>query len=444
MAVDVRKLKEEATALQKAGKYEEAVKALRNLIKFDRREVQHHLKLAECYAKLNQTANTILAYEGAAKKYAEQGYLPKAIAVAKMVLQLNPEHEEIKKMLSQLYAEKEGGDTEKLEALKEKFVMAAEPSPAPAAARPAPSVAVPPAKPQAAPEPTVEDDEVVDLLDLGSDHARSQLPRVPLFSDLNAEEFERLIDHIALRAYEANEVVIAEGEPGDAFYAITSGQATVCKENAAGLTVNLATLTEGAFFGEFAYLSGAPRSASVLAVTPLEVLEINRKSMDKLLEEHPRVRRALHQFFRDRVLQNLLRISPLLEPLTDAEKYQLLGQFSFMEFPGRAVVLEQGLSGDGLYMIASGRVAVVRKNNGQDEPLAELIEGEFFGEMSLLYNEKTSARVQALTPVNVFKLPAHAFQSFLQQYPQLAVLIRAYAEERKNRNANSLAAAGMV
>lgn len=442
--MDVRELKEGVALFMKAGQYEAAIKNLKLLMKVEKREVQHLIRMAECFQKLGKSADTISWYEQAAKKYAELGHLPKAIAIAKLVLGIEPANDSLKSLLADLYAKKDGGAAgSALDGLRDKLVDAGAAAPArPVAAPVAPAAPVRPA-PAAAPAPRQAEEEL-EVLELTSDEALSKLPHVPLFSDLSPEEFVKLIDHLEVRTYDAGAAVLAEGDPGDAFYAVISGQATVTKENAAGIAVELATLSDGMFFGEFAYFAGTPRTASVIAKGALEVLEMNRRSLDRLVSEHPRVKNALRKFYSDRVLQNLLRISPLFEPLTQQEKMRLLGQFAYNELPPKAIVIEADVAGDGLYVIASGRVSVVRKQDGREHAVADLKEGDFFGEMSLLSGAKTTARVRAETPLTYFKLPAAAFDGLLEQYPQLGPIIRAYAQERKLRNDQAVAAAGLV
>lgn len=441
--MDVRKLKEDAALFMKAGQFDAAIKNFKLLMKVEKREVQHWIRTAECYQKLGKPADTVSWYEQAAKKYAEVGHLPKAIAVAKLVLGIDPANESLKALLADLYAKKDGdAGGSALDGMRDKLVDASAPAAANAPSRaPAPPAPAAPAG-SAAARPTALPEAELEVLDLGSEEALSKLPHVPLFSDLAPDEFGKLIDHVEVRTYQPGEAVVSEGEPGDAFYAITAGAATVVKENAAGMSVELAVLGDGMFFGEFAYFAGTPRTASVIAKSTLEVLEIGRQSLERLIQEHPRVKQALRKFYSDRVLQNLLRISPLFEPLTPQEKMRLLGEFAYNEVPARAIVLEAGTAGDGLYVIASGRVSVRRKQDGRETTVADLKEGDFFGEMSLLSGTKTTARIQAETPLTFFKLPAAAFDGFLAQYPQLATIIRAYAQERKLRNDH--AAAGLV
>jgi voltage-gated potassium channel len=62
----------------------------------------------------------------------------------------------------------------------------------------------------------------------------------------------------------------------------------------------VSALAEGAFFGEMATLSGQPRSATVTAASPCDLLELDRATLDRIAAKHPHVRQVLEEFSRRR------------------------------------------------------------------------------------------------------------------------------------------------
>ncbi len=87
------------------------------------------------------------------------------------------------------------------------------------------------------------------------------------------------------------------------------------------------------------------------------------------------------------------------------------------EFPAKAgdVIVEQGGEGDYYYIISEGRCKVTRKApNGQDLPLAELIDGDAFGEEALLSNEPRNATVRAVTDSKLMRLSKQDFEELLK------------------------------
>jgi CRP-like cAMP-binding protein len=110
--------------------------------------------------------------------------------------------------------------------------------------------------------------------------------RLPL--ECVEEAFRRMA---SVQVLEGEEVV-REGEPGNAFYVIASGQAEVLRRAPDGDTpVCLATLTEGDAFGEEALVSGEVRNATVRMATPGRLLVLAKEDFEELVQS-PLLRRV--------------------------------------------------------------------------------------------------------------------------------------------------------
>ena len=84
----------------------------------------------------------------------------------------------------------------------------------------------------------------------------------------------------------ASQVVIRQGDPGDFYYLIKSGKASVSrKTDQTGKVAVVGQLNEGDGFGEEALLSGAPRNASVVMLTDGVLMQLTRKDFDELMRE---------------------------------------------------------------------------------------------------------------------------------------------------------------
>ena len=76
--------------------------------------------------------------------------------------------------------------------------------------------------------------------------------------------------------------LVAEGTSGHEFFLILEGQAAV-KRNGR----KIATLGAGQYFGEMALLDRGPRSASIVAETPMELLVLGQREFSAILDEVP-------------------------------------------------------------------------------------------------------------------------------------------------------------
>jgi CRP-like cAMP-binding protein len=111
---------------------------------------------------------------------------------------------------------------------------------------------------------------------------------VPLFESLSKRHLRKIAGLTSTVEYNSGDTVIQEGEPGDSFFVTVSGQAKVVS---GGKTLH--RLIPGDHFGEISLLDGRPRSASVVAETPLSLLRLTRASFLRLVKEDADLARAL-------------------------------------------------------------------------------------------------------------------------------------------------------
>jgi CRP-like cAMP-binding protein len=115
-----------------------------------------------------------------------------------------------------------------------------------------------------------------------------------IFEALDASGRARLLT-LSKRAHAgAGEVICREGEPGGEFFVISSGEVRVSCETVEG-EKELARLRQGQFFGEMAALNGDKRMASCAAVGDVELIAFPLAAVEKVLEEYPAAREALHR-----------------------------------------------------------------------------------------------------------------------------------------------------
>ncbi|MEK6607871.1 MAG: cyclic nucleotide-binding domain-containing protein [Myxococcota bacterium] len=113
-----------------------------------------------------------------------------------------------------------------------------------------------------------------------------------LFRALDDEGRRNLAAAGTSRAFEAGEVIVRLGEPGDSFFMVKRGKVRVLGGSEAQ-PVELASLGRGSCFGEMALLAGTPRTATVEAAEPSEVVVYDKGDVDAVLASYPDVRQAL-------------------------------------------------------------------------------------------------------------------------------------------------------
>jgi CRP/FNR family cyclic AMP-dependent transcriptional regulator len=112
-----------------------------------------------------------------------------------------------------------------------------------------------------------------------SDPFLEHLADVPLFSALSKKDLQAVARHADLVKADPGKVVVTEGAAGSEFFVIIDGRARVERHGR-----QVALLGPGGFFGDLALLDRAPRNASIIAETPLELARISQRAFDSLLD----------------------------------------------------------------------------------------------------------------------------------------------------------------
>ncbi len=580
MSEKIRKLKEDAARLIAKGKLDEACDCYEKVVKADPRDLTARQKLAEIYGRLGKTERAVHVYQSVAGSYAADGLLLKAIAVCKIILQIDPSHTETQTILADLSTKRRGPVEEQnvvempkamSEALggkksassirgvaanqirgvspatvrpaivddvpvaDEMVIERAASAPlgrpantsvadlqrSAAAMLPAPEV-VPVVAGKALPddiaidisfddaEPVVvgtaherpslagapiltaainaalpsfdelmaetpgpeydeqppvvgaivddvggagaieagaddveidDSDDDADVIDLGDGDVQSaqvdveRIPPIPLFSDLPRDAFVALTERMDLRVASTGDTLITENESGSSMFIIIQGKVKVVRHHN-GADVVLAQLSDGTFFGEMALLSDAPRAASVVCTEETMLFEISRELLAQMTTTYPSVGEVMQKFHKNRLITNLLKTSPIFAPFSTNDKKALIEKFKSREVGEGSYLITREKPGDGLYVVLSGRCAVLDKDAASDVevPIAELREGDVFGEMSMLWNKETCASVRATTTCTVLRLPKSSFAEVIMTHPQILETLSTMSEQRQKAN----------
>lgn len=123
---------------------------------------------------------------------------------------------------------------------------------------------------------------------------------IPLFDGLSPEGRGSLFSVSEQRTYRDGEVIIAEGEEGDALFLVVSGVVQVEKATLDRRQEALVSLREGECFGELTLVDRQPRSATVRALGATGVCAFHRDALDRVFAQSPEVHHV--------VLGNLVKI----------------------------------------------------------------------------------------------------------------------------------------
>ena len=129
-----------------------------------------------------------------------------------------------------------------------------------------------------------------------------------------------------------------------------------------------------------------------------------------------------------------LRSVPLFASLDDDAARDLRSLLSDKRVPQNTRLFRQGDKGDAMYLIESGRVRIsIRDEEEQEVILAELAQGDFFGEMSLIDGRQRSADAKVIDDAQLAILSREAFLTFVRSNPDVALEMLSALTDRLRR-----------
>jgi CRP-like cAMP-binding protein len=408
----------------------DAVSALAELEKLETDEPRWSQRLGEALRRLGKTHDAEEAFVRATERYVVKGFMPRAIAMAKLVASINPARADLLARLE----------------------------PTKAAAPPPRSPGMPPPLPvrpvplQRAEDSSIDEVRFTDVdrpssldivladiedLDVVAEVdvvASERLPeaREPsidrlgamatfrLFAGLSREALLDLAQAAELQEFIPGAMVMMRNEPAFALYAIIDGIARVTVRGSPEIR-----LGEGDVVGEGCLLDEGERQADVRAETPLMTLRIEKQKLDAVTEHHPEIGDALFQLLARRLVMNLMHASPLFSAFQPKVRLELAQLFEVRRADPGTVLSERDKRSDGLYVLLAGNVSA-RGRAGDETRIAR---GSAFGHASLVGGVGADVTVQAVTEAVLLRLPASKFSALAATYPPVLAILSESAEE---------------
>lgn len=347
--------------------WEKALQSLNSTLKDEPKNSQVHLKIGDIFQKAGDMSNAIAAYHQSAWLLVNEGFLQKALAIYKIIMRLDPENAEAINKSKDLLMELESSRMKPapappsfepiVEEKPEQLVVSGfEPSfetgfepgveqvvdstlrdvgvESPAGIEDFPEVpsfeseaessavktddffagtsfneeplgGMPSSETQEHSEFEGQTEPVASDVFLSGEEPVSRIPE--FLSSLPEDEARELVGSIKSQLFSPGQRVIEEGDSGDSIFLIKSGQADVVA-HILGKEIELATLSNGDVFGEVAFLTGRPRTASVIAIDKLEVIEFDRFILEEMFEKYPDILKKIQDFYQSHVQDTIQKV----------------------------------------------------------------------------------------------------------------------------------------
>ena len=135
------------------------------------------------------------------------------------------------------------------------------------------------------------------------------LKKVPFFSETSEEDFLEMSKKMKRHSVAPHEEIIRQGDRGDRLYLIARGVVRISRKQQ-GESHDLTSLFAGDFFGEMALLHDDVRTATVTSVTPCTLYELERKSLQAVMQNNPSIRIALENADQRRRMEQVVSEMP--------------------------------------------------------------------------------------------------------------------------------------
>ena len=262
------------------------------------------------------------------------------------------------------------------------------------------------------------------------------LRNVDIFRHLDIEQLTKLADQMAEAHFEEGNWVFDQGDEGDSFYVIIHGSVTAVRVDTDQTTGDqvekeLATLTDGQFFGERSLLKNQTRYAG---------MRVDSKVLSAVYITRARFEAAMgttlemlvpDQYKLDRSeLLSRLRHVAIFEELSMKQLTALADRMSEEHLENGRYVFYEGDDGDAFYVVIKGTAAVLKYSNGSDQQIGQLKQWSSFGERALVRDECRFAGIRATSELWLLRIRRSDFEEVLggplknfireQRYAELA------------------------
>jgi CRP-like cAMP-binding protein/RsiW-degrading membrane proteinase PrsW (M82 family) len=276
--------------------------------------------------------------------------------------------------------------------------------------------------------------------------AVGMLRRVPVLEAAPASVLRLLAERGTRRYVPARRTVVRAGTPGEALFLVLRGQLVLSRGSLRD-TAELVHLRPGSFFGEMALVTGRPYQADVTTQSDTLLLRVPSQALFEVVGQVEGLASALVRTAEKRestqeVMPDTQQFQTLADEAVDAYERLTTGRAGLIDrlrsvtllasLPSSQLaaladvcvelrrgpasyLVRQGREPEGMWLLVSGEVEVLRDGN----EVARLVEGEFFGEVGLLTGWPATATVRSVTPIEVVLLRWVDLVQVVGVYPEV-------------------------
>ncbi len=384
--------------------------------------------------RMGRKADAVLAYERAVDLYAKKGFIARAAAMAKVIVAIDPNKQEVLERVDPEAARR-------LHREARSVIVTADEAPAHEDEGPTTQTqslvtdALPLITDQTAPsgetrftKPEKTADIHLDVTSAELLHRPSpresqmslrpsaktlaQLPSMALFAEVPRDILNTLVRESTLVDMEDGQRMVTSGTTADALFVLVEGNVVGQR----GTDVRSLLLGEGDVAGVSALLSNVNYGEDIVACGRVRALRISKLLLDRLVESHPPFGDLLLEILSRRLIATLLRTNPIFTAFDEETRKRIAGMFEVRRAIGGTKILEAGKTSDGMYLPLHGRIVALSR---EGQRLGDMELGQALGQESMLTRQASPITVQAASDVLVLRMPAPNFSDLLMKRPDV-------------------------
>jgi CRP-like cAMP-binding protein len=405
MAKDGRALREEAAAAVASGKHKRALAAYLELERLESNDAQWAKRAGETYRRLGNTSNAVGAFERSAERYAQNGFLVQAIAVCKVILQLDPNHADTFRRLAEMNEQIGAGQTRAASMAENNPALHENPSVA--ALRQGRMIPEPPVRPP--------DDGLSRPRKDSEGYRRSRRPTPPVLAISRTRSrpialpLGAALDSVDLKTEVPTSHQRESKEPGIHVIPIDEEdfeQNTTNVDRVGILGLQEAAADDG--------LDHELSESTVLELADLSDLA-------EIPLPQPRVIGA--------AAARALAATPLFAGMPSDALQALVANLQLVSLAPGEQLFREGDPSDALYVIAEGEVSVATVGPPSAE-VSRLGPGAFLGEVALMTDQPRSATVTCVAAAELLRIDRHTLSRVLANHGDVLRAVLRFVRDR--------------
>jgi ATP-binding cassette, subfamily B, bacterial HlyB/CyaB len=253
------------------------------------------------------------------------------------------------------------------------------------------------------------------------------LSSVEILSPFSREEVEHLAEQAESRFFSFGDTVCNAGSPAEGLFIVKTGSVRVFTEEN-GKEISMGVRKAGEVFSELAMLRDYRHESSVRASLKTELLFIPRRAIEPIIGRNAAAQDFVLSYVAISSAGGLVtRLFDLRGKVNKGELEEFVRSVGVKRVGAGKEILKQDSREDRrLYVVRHGEVRIVRKEEGDEYPLATLRQGEIFGEKACLMRQEQLATVIANSDTTLLVIPEKTVHHILERNSKL----REVLEER--------------